>query len=57
MAEICIKTKRKKEVDGKLWRALKIVYEGERLLESIYTPTEDGTHRSYFTPDGGRLFW
>lgn len=36
----------------KITESIKIVYEGERFLASIYNPTEDGTCGSYFTPDG-----
>lgn len=29
-----------------------IVYEGERFLAPIYTPTEYGTRANYVSPDG-----
>lgn len=50
------KDKKEKRGRWKIMESVKTVYEGERFLESIYTPTEDGTCRSYFTPDGEGIF-
>lgn len=53
LAKIFTKMKRgKKRGRLKIRDSIKIVYEGERFLASIYTSTEDGTCTNCFTSDG-----